>query len=58
MPLPTKIQVYVDDNILTLEEATALTPAQRQNLRTEGVRRLIVNGQLTSESAIQIRRIS
>ena len=52
MPLSASIQRYVDSNTLTLEQANGLTPTQRYNLKSEGVRELITNGTMALEQAM------
>ncbi|PJE00248.1 MAG: hypothetical protein CK426_00015 [Legionella sp.] len=52
MPLSAKIQAYVDQHLLTLEQAMGLNYDRRTNLESEGIRGLIADGTLTLEQAM------
>jgi len=52
MPLSSKIQEYVVQHTLTLEQAMGLNYAECTNLESEGIRGLITDGTLTIEQAM------
>jgi hypothetical protein len=48
------VRELIDNNVLTLEQAMALTPGQRYNLESDAVRELIDNNVLTLEQAMAL----